>query len=278
MTIQSRSVLCNMEIYPFSVLFSAGAQPRVTQIASRLEWAHRYLKEILAFDPTLRLLVLSPKDWPEHTAYPLYGMPHYLGREVIVMGDEPAGFWQGVVELLDGVLTPTQRAEVKATYGTVDGRIDMSAFANLIVVHELGHLFHEQVPFAFPRLWIREFFCNFCVHAYLAENEPEQMQLWTLLPERMMALPTDKVRYCSLSDFERLYVNVGPENYVWYQFRLAVAARELYDVAGADALRRLYKTFATSEGKKELTDWQLAELLKLQVHPAAARTMTAWPQ
>ena len=275
MTTRYRSVLQNMEGYPFPVLFGAGAEGRAEQIAARLERAHRYLKEVLEFDPKLRLLVLPAEDWSEHAAFPLYGMLHYAGREAIVVGDEPAGFWQGVVGMLDGVLTPAQRAEAQATYGTVDGRIDMSAFADLIVVHELGHLFHEQVPFAFPRLWLRELFCNFCVHAYVVEREPEQVPLWTILPERMMVLSADRVRHRSLDDFERLYVGVGPENYCWYQFRLAVAAGEIYDAAGADALRRLYRTFATHAN--DLTDRQLAELLRERVYPMAARVMGTWP-
>ncbi|MCL4870834.1 MAG: hypothetical protein KJ063_17895 [Anaerolineae bacterium] len=274
MTTQYRAVLQCIEDYPFPVRFSTGARPRAVQIAARLEQAHRYLSEVLAFDPELRLLVLSPADWFAYTTYPLYGMPHYTARDTIIMGDEPASFWQGVVGMLDGVLNPTQRAEAETTYGTVDGQFDMSTFADLIAVHELGHLFHEQVPFAFPRLWLREMFCNLCVQAYLADREPEQLPRWTLLPARMMAVPVDRVRHRSLDDFERLYVGVGPVNYVWFQFRLAAAARELYDAAGVDALRRLYQTFAAHEN--ESTDQQLAELLEERVHSSAARVMRTW--
>jgi hypothetical protein len=277
MTTRYRSVLQNMEGYPFPVLFGAGARPRAEQIAARLERAHRYLKEVLEFHPKLRLVVLPSEDWSEHAAFPLYGMPHYAGRETIVVGDEPAGFWQGVVGMLEGVLTPAQRAEAEATYRTVDGRIDISTFADLIAVHELGHLFHAQVPFAFPRLWLMELFANnYCVHAYLADREPEQVPLWTILPEQMMALPADRVRHRSLDDFERLYVGVGPENYCWYQFKLAVAVRAIYDAAGADALRRVYQIFAAHEN--EVTDRQLAELLEERVHPMAARVMKTWPR
>jgi hypothetical protein len=276
MTTRIRSVLQPVEGFPFPVLFGAGAGPRAEQIATRLERAHRYLKAVLEFDATLRLLVLPPEDWAEHAAFPLYGMPHYAQRDTIVVGDEPASFWRGVVRMLDGVLTPAQRAEVETTYGMVDGWIDMSTFADLVAIHELGHLFHEQVPFAFPRLWVRELFANLCVQAYLADRAPEQLPLWTLLPERMMALPVDRVRHRSLDAFERMYVDVGPENYVWYQFRLAVAAREIYDAAGTDALRRLYRTFVAQENR--LTDGQLAELLEAQVHPTVARVMSTWPE
>jgi hypothetical protein len=120
-----------------------------------------------------------------------------------------------------------------------------------------------------------ELFANFCVHAYLAEGEPEQVSLWTILPARIVVLPADRVRHRSLDDFERLYVGVGPENYCWYEFKLAVAARAIHDTAGADALRRLYQTFAAHENK--LPDRRLAELLKKRVHPTAARVMETWP-
>lgn len=58
-------------------------------------------------------------------------MPHYTEEGEIIVGDEPADFWQGVTLMLDGVLTRAQRAEGEATYGTVDGRIDMAPFAAL---------------------------------------------------------------------------------------------------------------------------------------------------
>jgi len=276
MPTRHRSALRSMEDSPFPVLFSTGAERRAGRICARLERAHCYLREALGFDPELRLLVLSPEDWAGRAAFPLYGMPHYTAGDTIVVGTEPAGFWQGVVGMLGGVLPANQRAEIETIYGTVDGRIDMSEFADLIAVHELGHLFHEQVPFTFPRLWLMELFANFCVHAYLAEREPEKLALWTTLPERMMAFPADRVRHRSLHDFERLYVGVGPENYCWYQFGLVAAARAIYDAAGTDALRRLYLAFRAR--KDDPTDRQLAGLLGSQVHPAAARAMETWPE
>src|SRR5215207_9487492 len=96
-----------------------------------------------------------------------------------------------------------------------------------------------------------------------------------MLPERMMELPTDRVRRRSLEDFERLYAGVGPENYVWYQCGLVVAAKSIYEATGVDVLRRLYRTFATQQGT--LTDQQLAQLLEARVHPMAAQTMRMWP-
>jgi hypothetical protein len=275
MTTRRRSALQNLEGYSFPVLFSTGAEGRADQISARLERAHGYLREVLRFDPQLRLLVLTREDWADHASFPLYGMPHSDGGRIFI-GTEPADFWRGAVGMLDGALTRDQRAEIESVYGTADGRIDMNAFADLIAVHELGHLFHEQVPFAFPRLWLMELFANFCVHAYVAEREPDRVPLWTTLPDRITALPANKVRYRSLDDFERLYVGVGPENYCWYQFGLVVAARNIYDAGGTEALQRMYRTFLDHEN--ELTDRHLAKLLKEQVHPTVGRVMETWPE
>jgi hypothetical protein len=86
-----------------------------------------------------------------------------------------------------------------------------------------------------------------------------------VLPERMMSIPTGRVRHRPLEDFERLYVGVGAENYGWYQLMLTAAAKKIYEAAGADGLRALYRTFATREGG--LTDARLARLLEERVHP-----------
>jgi hypothetical protein len=230
---------------------------------------------VLGFTPTLRLLVLAPDDWATHAGFPLYGMPHTARGEALVVGETPADFWQGVLHLLDDVLTSAQRAETEALYGVVNGQLNVAPLADLIVVHELGHLFHEQVPFSFPRLWLMELFANLVVHTYLCEREPEQLPFWLTLPERMTGLPTERMQHHSLQDFERLYVGVGPENYVWYQFKLVVVAKSIYDAAGATALQRLYQTFASHKGT--LNDAELADLLQRHVHPAAAQVLRDWP-
>src|SRR5215211_8558497 len=149
MTTEQRSALQHMDGYPFPVLFSAGAQARTKRVAARCERAHHYLKGVLEFDPTLRLLVLSPEDWAEYAAVQTYGMPHSAEGQTLVVGAATTDFFQSIGRMLDDVLTPEQRAEMEAFYGTVEGKISMAPFADLLVVHELGHLFHEQFPFVF---------------------------------------------------------------------------------------------------------------------------------
>ncbi len=202
-------------------------------------------------------------------------MPHYGGMGNIFVGATTAEFFQGIVGLLDGVLDDQARTEMDNVYGKVDGEPDVSEFADLLVVHELAHLYHVLFPFEFPRLWLKELFANLCLHAYVAEAEPAQLPSLTTWPACMKLLPTARVRHHSLEDFERLYVGVGPENYGWYQLRLHAAARDVYDAEGTDALRRMYGTFAAQDGK--MTDRRLLEILEARVSPSASRLVRTWP-
>jgi hypothetical protein len=262
-----------LEGYAFPVLASVNAGPQVQQIAARCEEAHSYLSDVLDFTPRFRLLVLSRSDWATHAGFPLYGMPHTARGEDIVVGTEPAEFWQGVIRMLGD--SPAHSARLEPIHGMRNGQIDMGAFADLIAIHELGHLYHEQVPFSFPRLWLMELFANLCVHTYLAETHPDLMPVWTTLPEMVTSVPAATVQHRSLNDFERLYVGVGAENYVWYQFRLVGATTAIYDAAGVAGLTRLYQTFSSHNG--DVTDAQLVELLEDRVHSAAADVMRSWP-
>jgi hypothetical protein len=73
----------------------------------------------------------------------------------------------------------------------------------------------------------------------------------------------------SLADFERLYTGVGPQNYGWYQCRLCVAAKAVYDAAGVASLQRLWQAFAS------ISDDQLTQVLG-QVNPRLEQVFTRW--
>jgi hypothetical protein len=67
---------------------------------------------------------------------------------------------------------PGESARLRAHYGEQDGQIDVTPFTSLIVLHQLGHIFHQQVPFEFPRRWLRELFANLCVYTAVANGLP----------------------------------------------------------------------------------------------------------
>jgi hypothetical protein len=83
-----------------------------------------------------------------------------------------------------------------------------------------------------------ELFAHVRLYAYVAGAEPDWIPVLGVLPERMMSMPTGRVRHRPLEDFERLYVGVGAENYGWYQLMLTAAAKKIYEAVRSCVLAR----------------------------------------
>jgi hypothetical protein len=139
----------------------------------------------------------------------------------------------------------------------------------------MAHLFHNQAAVQFPRLWLMEFFCNLSLHAYVATDIPEQLSQLETFPQLVVNGGYAHYQHHTLADLERLYFNVGAQNYGWYQSQWHVAARHVYDLGGVEVLERLWKAFSGSN--EALSDEQLIARLNNMVHPRVAQIMTEWP-
>jgi hypothetical protein len=275
--------MANLSRYPDLVLipntqlpvyYSPGTEQRASAAAARCERAHRFLGAALETRPEVTVLVLAPEHWPRYATYPLYGMPHYPDDHTLAVAGLDAAFWRSLSPPVEVLPADAGRA-IEAAYGRPDGSTDLARFFDLLVVHEMGHLFLAQAGRSFPRLWLLEFFCNLGLHAYVARTEPDQLAALETFPAVMAGRDDPRFRHRSLEAFERLYLEVGPENYGWYQCRLHAAAKRVYEAGGMDALRRLWDTaLAFSRG---ISDEQLAARLHAEVHPELARVLTTWP-
>lgn len=151
---------------------------------------------------------------------------------------------------------------------------------DLLPVHEVGHLFIDQTArqfdFHLPRRWLVELFCNLALHAYTAIEEPNQLSTLTVFPQTIVALGNNHLQHRALYDFEQLYASMEPPNFAWYQSRLHVAAQRIYDSAGIEALRRLFRAIVQSS--ESLADEQLAIHLQATVHPTVADVLVSWEQ
>ena len=236
---------------------SAGIEDRARAIGVIAADSYEYLAGLLGFRPQAQVLVVSEADWPKVTEQPLFGLPNAGNGTLVVAGTE-APLWSSFVEMAG----PDSEAELAAVYGAPDGSIRLGAFMDLIVVHEVAHLFHEGSQH-FPRLWLQELFANLCLHAWAAERAPDHLTTLLTLPRLGAKAPPETFDYRTRDDFERLYVNVGGPNYVWFQFRLQLEAAALYDRAGSAAVRRLFEAF-------RLDDATLARKLDAEVDPGLA--------
>jgi hypothetical protein len=234
-------------------------------LADRCVRAYSYLGDLLAFRPRCALVVLDRADWSERASNPLYGMPCYSAGNLFLAG-EPSDLVARLAEVA-GSAPPPAAQVLDQVYGTGAGRL--APFADLLVVHELAHAFHDGVPFLFPRSWLMELFANMALYAFVVANESGRTLYLETLPRVALEHRLLKPVARDLRYFEAFYPDIEPLTYVWYQFRLTMMAKGLVDAAGPNVLRRLWDAFA-------LSDEQLAGALGGRVHPAARQWLASW--
>ena len=74
---QKYSDLTALDGYKTKVYFSTGNDVRAKTVAERMDRVLEYYNNLIAYEPEVTLLILNPVDWPKHTTFPVYGMPHY---------------------------------------------------------------------------------------------------------------------------------------------------------------------------------------------------------
>ena len=243
--------------------FSHGHQHRAKEISDRVDNAFSYFKELLAFEPSVKLLVLSQTDWAEHSKMDVvYGMPHYADDGSLVVAAEDNDFFRSFVPTLDE-LAPDLAEQVKRTHSNEDGVLTMQPFFDLLALHELGHAFHVQAKVNMQRKWLQELYVNILLHTYIAEKEPEQLPALTLFPRMVVAGGTEGFAYTRLEDAHTYYNELGrdhPRNYGWYQCRWHKAAATIYDEGGANVGRTLWDALKAQQ--IDLTDPALLAFLQ----------------
>lgn len=265
--------------YKTEIYFSTGNDVRAKIVAERMDHVLEFYNKLIAFEPEVTLLIMNPVDWPRHTKFPVYGMPHYdEKRNLLIIASENNEFWKSFIPPIDQL--PTDLADkISSTYVDEDGSLSMQAFFDLLAIHELGHAYQFQAGLNVQRMWMGELFCNILLHTYIAENESEQLPALTVFPQMVIAGGTEGFNYTSLSDIEEHYEEIGqrhPRNYGWYQCRWHYAAGNIYDAGGSETFVKLWNALLLQ--KEKLDDSKFAELLSNQVHQSVADVMLKWDE
>jgi hypothetical protein len=270
--------LSKLSEFPFPVYLSAGTEHRARAIARRCERAYHFLSTTLRFEAEVCILVLAPEHWEDCTGSPMYGVPQTTDRRTLVVAGQNSELWRMIVPPMESLQPPAAQS-LRAIYGQSDGSIDIAPYMDLLPVHEIGHLFLDQATclfdFHLPRRWLVELFCNLGLHAYVAAEEPMQMPNLETFPQTIIAGDSAHLLHQTLDDFERLYADMRPQNFVWYLSQLHIAAKRVYHAGGLESLQSLYQAIAQSQDK--LSDEQLALHLRAEVHPEVERVMITWP-
>jgi len=276
---QKYTDLAALDGYKTKVYFSSGNDERAKTVAERMDKVLEFYNKVIAYEPEVTLLILNPTDWPNHTTFPVYGMPHYDDkRELLIIASDDNDFWRSFIPPVD--LLPKELADkIKTTYIDDSGDLTMQPFFDLLAIHEIGHAYHFQASINVQRMWMGELFCNIVLHTYIAENELEELPALTVFPQMVIASGKQEYKYTSLTDVEERYEEIGqkyPKNYGWYQCRWHSAAGNIYDAGGAVTFVKLWNAFSAQ--KEKLNDEELAAFLAENVHQSVADVMLKWDE
>jgi len=278
MTQDKYSTLNELTGYSFPAYTSPGIDARAQTIAARCERAYRFFGETLNSNAQIRVLILAPEDWERFTGSPMFGVPQTVDTQTVVVAGQDSELWKMIVPPMES-LPPDTAQTLRKVYHQADGSVSVASYMDLLPVHEIGHLFIDQTAntfdFHLPRRWLIELFCNLCLHAYVAKEEPAEMECLSAFPEAVTALGYRHLEHINLDEFEQLYAGMEPPNFVWYLSQLHLAAHHIYDAGGIESVQAMFRTIVQS--KDNVSDEQLAVQLRDDVHPNAAKVLTMWP-
>ena len=258
--------------FGFATFASAGGADRAVAAAERCRRALDWLAGIFGERPAFKLIVANRQDWERVALVPIYGMPH-AWPGIVVTGMEPSDFWDDYTAALLADLAPDDRQRFTTVYG--DPPQLGERFADLVVVHELTHLFHnydEQTGLTdFPRLWLTELFANIGLHGYVTENEPDQLPMLQTVCRLTRDAPATRWPVTDLNRMEASFAT-GPLNYVWFELRLIAIAETIWHAGGTDAIRAFRGTLTAAD----LSDAQILDTLHA-IAPHAGTALRRWP-
>jgi hypothetical protein len=194
------------------------------------------------------------------------------GAEKVVTSPSPARWWRDYLDALRPHPPASSLAEVASVYGDPP---DFTTLADLIVVHELTHLFHEIDPVTwaseFPADWVMELFANIGMHGYLAVQEPGLLTLLSTMARATRAAGPDPWPMTNL-DAMGQSMQASTINYVWYEFMLVGFAESIWNTGGADAMVAFQRTL----GDPSLRPDEVLDRLDA-IDAAVAEAVRSWP-
>jgi hypothetical protein len=227
-------MIAELSGFPFSVIATTGIEEKARRIATRTHAARSWMSNAFGFEPQISVEVLGPEDFAERAELPALGLPHINDEGTMFLaGYETSTFDSSIADTMR-YLSAADRSTFERAYGEPP---NVQEFVDLLSLHELAHTYHMQRGWSFQELWMGELFCNLALHGYVAAHEPAVLPALVTLPSAAHRMPPEVQ---GVTGIEAMSAE-NPLTYVWYQFRLQVAASYLWDAGGLELLREFYE-------------------------------------
>src|SRR5690606_15230560 len=119
-------LLEKLEKEKLSCYFSKGAEEKARKISDFCSKAITYFEKALNFKPVIDVLVLNAEDWNHYTNFPVYGMPHYTGKETLIVALDDNPYWKSFIPA-EGKVSSDLMSRIKEVYVNDTGEISMEA-------------------------------------------------------------------------------------------------------------------------------------------------------
>jgi hypothetical protein len=238
---------------------SPGFAHRAATLQRMVEEGRRFFADSLGLLADVNLAVLSEEDWARITPIP-YTIPFFSpGAALIVLPATTAG------PIVDDYLDSQHRLPAARLQQIRDAGFSFEEGAHtmvdLIGYHELGHLYTRAYGIQPPGHWVSEFLATYFAYAFLRRAQPHLAELWDGI---VQPAPDTRPAHTSLTDFDRLYFGVGPDNYFWYQGTFAARVSEVFAERGLGFLGAVRDAFPAGTTDPLAGDQALARLEAIQ--------------
>jgi hypothetical protein len=241
---------------PIPTYVSPGAEQRARDLQGMLGKSGAFYRERLGLSPSFTLALLDPPAWKAVTSDAIpYGLP-FVDERVMVLpfrqeGAIVTGYMSHASRLPEDVIKL-----VKASRRPFAAHV--AEMVDLVGYHELGHLYVSEWRIEPHARWLSELLATYFGYAFMAERLRDKARTWEIVSRSdARAMPEHR----SLVDFERLYMSVGADNYIWYQNRFSERVFAVFALERLDFLRKVKDAFP-SRPNETLTPDQVLERLE----------------
>jgi hypothetical protein len=222
---------------PLPVHYSPGFREHAAEVQAILREGAAFFADSLGLPTTVRVALLGAAQWQRVTQVP-YGVPFVQGGVVLIPATGDGVIAADFLALEAGA---SAAARAKVAESGVSFAENARRITDLIGYHELGHGYTNALGIRPHTRWFSELLAMYMAYAFLARMRPPLARGWEAMLQAKLEGPAPA--HTSLADFERLYIRVGPENYVWYQAAFAQQAAEVFGVHGLGFVARVREAF-----------------------------------
>lgn len=247
-------------------LYSDGFEKKAICVQKLMDEAISFYKKELDVNLDLVLFVSNEEDYYSFFQGP-YGVP-FIEEEhlphLVLMPCEAGAVLKGALAVEEKLTIEFQKKAQVIGYNYKDMA---STYVDLIALHEIGHAVLLQLGIGQINHWFNELMATYIAYSYMKAIYPVYGEIYMLMSQLFFREPNSFQRK-ELVVFDKEYDQIpleDPANYDWYQKRLNLMVKDIYDVYGLSFIEDVVRDFRGKVWTHEETLAQMKET-NPQVH------------